>query len=391
MSKQRKMSKERKKRRRRLLLLVAVVVVVALVAGCTSKGWFGGSSDGNLSGSGQGTAGLSGPKDGDKNNDSGQTSTNQNGTEEPGSNNGSGNGDAENGEPSLQSGNEEEGSKGGESGATDEGSKETGSTNDNGSAEQPGTAEPQKEDPTNVDDPGNITQTGKGTSGSTTALAKPTAPKSDFVMAPDQKLVALTFDDGPDENYTPAILDILKENDVKATFFLVGTQVKKYPKMVQRILDEGHAIGNHSYDHADLSKLNEKGVTKEIKQADDLIEKAVGFVPHLVRAPYGALSKTVKAVMSNNGREHIGWTVDTRDWAGESVDKMLKNIKTNTKSGGIILMHSFGGKNIKNTVSLVPKAIKELRDSGYTFVTVDELNAAKAHEKEAKNKTTVKK
>lgn len=187
------------------------------------------------------------------------------------------------------------------------------------------------------------------------------------------KVVALTFDDGPDRRYTPAILDILKEKGVKATFFVVGTQVKKEPEMLQRVIDEGHVIGNHSWSHKDLSKLSKGQVIKEVEAADKEIKAAVGFTPELFRAPYGALSDTLKSVMKSKSRELVGWNVDTRDWAGTSVNEMREIIRETTKPNGIILMHSFGGKNIKNTVELLPLIIDDLKEKGYSFVTADEL------------------
>ncbi|WP_338554601.1 polysaccharide deacetylase family protein [Paenibacillus sp. KS-LC4] len=189
----------------------------------------------------------------------------------------------------------------------------------------------------------------------------------------EQKLVALTFDDGPDGRYTPAILDILKKKGVKATFFVVGVQVKKDPEVLQRIVDEGHEIGNHTTHHKDLTKLTKSQIWEEITTTDKLIQDVVGFAPNRVRAPYGAVNSTVKQLMKEKGRELVSWNVDTRDWAGTSVAVMKRNISEHTKPGGIILMHSFGGKGIKNTVDMLPDVIDSLHKKGYTFVTIDEM------------------
>jgi peptidoglycan/xylan/chitin deacetylase (PgdA/CDA1 family) len=211
------------------------------------------------------------------------------------------------------------------------------------------------------------------------SLDKPTAVHVQYQAGPGSKLVAITFDDGPDNRYTPAILDILKAYKVKATFFTVGTQVKKYPAMMKRIAAEGHCIGNHTYNHPDLTKKDSTAIKNQIKWTDTLIQRTNGFVPHLVRAPYGAVSPLVKEIVSQNNRKLIGWTVDTDDWAGDSTAAMRANVNKNTHPGGIILMHSFGSKHIANTVKLVPLIIQDLRKRGYTFVTVDELLAAKNH------------
>ncbi|MGO4370469.1 polysaccharide deacetylase family protein [Paenibacillus sp. MCAF20] len=114
-------------------------------------------------------------------------------------------------------------------------------------------------------------------------------PEGTATAEPDkeeQKVIALTFDDGPDKRYTPAILDILKEKGVKATFFVVGLQVNKSPEVLERIVKEGHEIGNHTYNHKDLSKLGKDTILKEINDSDKLIKDAVGFTPVLFRAPY---------------------------------------------------------------------------------------------------------
>lgn len=188
-----------------------------------------------------------------------------------------------------------------------------------------------------------------------------------------EKYIALTFDDGPDQRYTNDILDILKEKEVKATFFVVGQQVKKNPEVLQRIAEEGHAIGNHTYSHKDLSKLNKQQMIVEIKTSDAVIKKTIGFTPAMVRAPYGAVSDTLKVVLKASSRELVGWNIDTRDWAGTSAANMSKMIKNEAKPGGIILMHSFGSKNIKNTVQALPGIIDDLVEMGYTLVTADQL------------------
>lgn len=187
------------------------------------------------------------------------------------------------------------------------------------------------------------------------------------------KLVALTFDDGPDLRYTPAILDILKEKGVEATFFVVGTQVNKYPEVVMRMVEEGHAIGNHTSSHKDLSKLSKSGIIEQITSADEVIQNTLGYVPSLFRAPYGAVSDTLRRVVEEKGLRMVGWTVDTRDWAGTSINQMRSVIRNQTKPNGIILMHSFGGKHIRNTVEMLPAVIDDLHKLGYKLVTVDQI------------------
>lgn len=194
-----------------------------------------------------------------------------------------------------------------------------------------------------------------------------------ILPAEELKRAALTFDDGPDAKYTTAILDILKEKGVKATFFVVGTQVEKYPEVMKRIKEEGHAIGNHTQAHKNLRELGRSGILQQITQADEAIEAAVGYTPSLFRAPYGAVSDMLIDELEDEDRRLVGWTVDTRDWAGTSIPEMREMIRKETESNGIILMHSFGGKYIRNTVEMLPDIIDDLQELGFTLVTVDQI------------------
>lgn len=190
-----------------------------------------------------------------------------------------------------------------------------------------------------------------------------------------RKLIALTFDDGPDAKYTPQVLDILKERGVKGTFFLVGTQTKKYPKVAARILNEGHSIGNHSWSHKDLKTMTAKQIASDIDNTQQAIADATGFAPQLMRAPYGNLSPALLNAIHEREMKHVYWTIDTRDWAGTSLADMRKNVSAHAQPGAIILMHSFGGKKnaLENTLKLLPLIIEDLQKKGFTLVTVDEL------------------
>jgi polysaccharide deacetylase family sporulation protein PdaB len=189
------------------------------------------------------------------------------------------------------------------------------------------------------------------------------------------KKVALTFDDGPDEKYTPRILDILKKNQIKATFFVIGEHAQQYPQMIKRIEQEGHAIGNHSWDHPDLTKLSNDKIQSEIVKTDELVKSITGQAPILFRAPYGALSRDVVADATETGHRIIGWSVDTLDWDGRSVAQILRTVRKEVRPGAIILQHSAGGKggNLNNTVEALPQIITYLKQKGYSFVTVPEL------------------
>lgn len=190
-----------------------------------------------------------------------------------------------------------------------------------------------------------------------------------------RKQIALTFDDGPDNKYTPKILDILKKNQIKATFFLVGEHAERYPDTVKRIAEEGHIIGNHTWDHQDLAKLPPESIHNEIAKTDEMIKKITGQSPSLFRAPYGAVNEQVKSDAASSGHMLIGWSVDTMDWDGKTVQQIMAAVKKEAAPGAIILQHSSGGKkgNLNNTVEALPQIIAYLKNNGYSFVTVPEL------------------
>lgn len=181
-----------------------------------------------------------------------------------------------------------------------------------------------------------------------------------------KKKVALTFDDGPDPDYTEKLLDGLKERNVKATFFLLGKQVKKYPEIVKRMHEEGHLIGNHSYDHVNLATLSKTDAANQITKMNEAVHEITGEYPEYLRPPFG------NEPQSGEGTEEmitVLWNVDPRDWccasSGDIVNKVLKKVKEND----IILMHDAS----QSSVNAALKIIDLLTEQGYEFVTVDEL------------------
>jgi len=198
-------------------------------------------------------------------------------------------------------------------------------------------------------------------------------PNIVFHHGPDnEKLVALSFDDGPDVHYTTEILDILKQNNIKATFFIVGKQAKAHPEMVKRISAEGHVIGNHTWDHPDIKKIDMNKLIDEVQQTDDLINTIVGYKPQLFRPPYGFANENAINELGKLGYKIIDWSVDTKDWAGTPPDKMMDYVQKELRPGAIVLEHCSGGK-LDNTVAALPRIISYLKDNGYRFVTVPEL------------------
>ncbi|MFC7440871.1 polysaccharide deacetylase family protein [Laceyella putida] len=189
-----------------------------------------------------------------------------------------------------------------------------------------------------------------------------------------RKQVALTFDDGPDERFTPQVLAILKKEQVPATFFVVGKMVERYPEVVRQIVEEGHVVGNHSYSHKELTKLSLAQVDAEIDRTGALVYDAIHKKPLFIRPPYGAIDDEITLHLGKRGYKVIQWSVDTLDWRkGNSPYNIVDKVKANIEAGGIILQHSFGGTQIGNSVEALPYIIKYLEDSGYEFVTVDRL------------------
>ena len=181
-----------------------------------------------------------------------------------------------------------------------------------------------------------------------------------------KKLVALTFDDGPHKTLTPRLLSILKDNDVKATFYVLGSRVEREPLILKKALLEGHAIGSHSYSHQNLSTLSEEQVISEIKRTQDVIEMATGQKPTTLRPPYGAYNDIV---LRNADAPIAMWSVDTLDWKNRNSQIVTQTVKENVKDGSIILMHDIH----QTTVDSVQGIIDALKQEGYTFVTVDQM------------------
>lgn len=196
-----------------------------------------------------------------------------------------------------------------------------------------------------------------------------------YIAHTDKKEVALTFDDGPDVTFTPKILDILKENNTKATFFVLGKRAKAHPEIVKRIVQEGHAIGNHSWDHPNLGKLSANEINSEIQRTDNILFYLLGYHPALVRPPYGAADLGVIREVGSMGYKIVQWSVDTRDWAGTPSSQIMLNVRKRLHPGAIILLHCAGvqGVNLSNTTTALPQIIKELKAQGYEFVTIPEL------------------
>lgn len=176
--------------------------------------------------------------------------------------------------------------------------------------------------------------------------------------------VALTFDDGPGA-FTPKLLDILKEKDAKATFFVLGQSAELNPSVLQRMQREGHQVDNHSWNHKNLHKLSEKDIEFQINSTNDKVEEIIGERPTMFRPPYGNFNEFVK---NNFGMPIILWSVDTYDWKNRNSNIIVEKI-SKASNGDIILLHDIH----KTSVDAMPRAIEILQEKGYHLVTLDEL------------------
>jgi peptidoglycan-N-acetylglucosamine deacetylase len=191
----------------------------------------------------------------------------------------------------------------------------------------------------------------------------------------EDKRVALTFDDGPDPRYTTRLLDVLKEYDVKATFFLLGARAKAFEDITRRIHAEGHAIGNHTYWHPKLVNEDTGRFHWELTQTENALYDIVGFRPSLFRPPYGALSEEILEMASEMGYSTIAWSVDSVDWMQLTPEQIQKNVLSNVHPGAIILMHDGGNwdMDLLGTVDSLHDIIPRLKEDGVEFVTVPAL------------------
>jgi len=155
------------------------------------------------------------------------------------------------------------------------------------------------------------------------------------------KTIYLTFDDGPHPIFTPLLLSLLDENGAKATFFPIGSRLEERWENddLQDLLNRGHAIGNHSWNHRDLSKEEENGIIFQLNQSSVITEKMVGFRPSCFRAPFGEKNQTVLGTADSLGMKHIGWTVDPQEWNDASIEKSMEHIVKRFEGGAIVLLH----------------------------------------------------
>ncbi|MCL4432548.1 MAG: polysaccharide deacetylase family protein [Epsilonproteobacteria bacterium] len=192
---------------------------------------------------------------------------------------------------------------------------------------------------------------------------------------PNVKNITLTFDDSPDENNTYKLLDILKEHEVKAAFFMIGGTMKDdNVTVVKRTFNEGHLVLNHSFNHPRMTDLNISGMESQLNRAAQRIESITGKYPLLFRPPYGSINASVVDTINEHNMTTVLWSLDSLDWTLQQPDAVVQNVTANIRNGDIILMH-------RNPISVaaLPKVIEILKEKGYTFVKLDDMLGINAY------------
>lgn len=182
----------------------------------------------------------------------------------------------------------------------------------------------------------------------------------------DLKKIAITFDDGPDPDYTEKLLDGLKERGVKATFFLLGKQVEQYPDIVKRMYEEGHLIATHSYEHVNLCNLCDEKAIEQVDKTNAVIKEITGKSPEYIRPPFGCWKKNLdyKTKMIE-----VLWDIDPLDWKTNNATSVVNRVVTKCEENDIILLHDASASSVEAALEI----IDIMEEKGYQFVTVEEL------------------
>ncbi len=196
-------------------------------------------------------------------------------------------------------------------------------------------------------------------------------------LPPGARKLALTFDDGPNDSYTPQLLNVLARHDVKATFFMLGKYVHARPGLARAVAEAGHVIGNHTFNHPNLIFLSASRVKAEIEHCDRVLTDAVGQHSNLFRPPFGGRRPASLRVARNFGLQTIMWNVTGWDWRAASAELIERKITPRIRGGEVILLHDGGhermGVDRSRTVSACDRIIAELKAQSYAFVTIPEL------------------
>lgn len=193
-----------------------------------------------------------------------------------------------------------------------------------------------------------------------------------------ERRVALTFDDGPDPQRTPAVLDLLARQGVRATFFVVGARAEAHPELVRRMATEGHVVGNHSYTHSWRFPLRSLGRTmEELRRTGEVLHRITGRQPRLFRPPFGVTNPTIARAVRRLGLDPVGWSIRSLDTMGQSPERVAARILRRLHPGAVILLHD----RCAGSERLVGLLVEGLRSRGLEPVTLPELFDIEAYEK----------
>jgi peptidoglycan/xylan/chitin deacetylase (PgdA/CDA1 family) len=191
------------------------------------------------------------------------------------------------------------------------------------------------------------------------------------------KVLALTYDDGPNDPWTMKLLEVLEKHQVQATFFMLGQRVRERPEIARAVYEAGHAIGNHTFSHPNLIFASERKLRCELEETSKAIEEATGETPFLFRPPFGGRRPGTFKVVEELKMFPVMWRVTCFDWAAKSAEQILKHARRQIAGGEIVLLHDGGhlrmGEDRSYTVRATDELIREYKDKGFVFTTVTEM------------------
>lgn len=191
------------------------------------------------------------------------------------------------------------------------------------------------------------------------------------VIPSSDPIIALTFDDGPDQEYTPKVLDIVKQYGVSATFFCLGSQVVKNPHVAVQLVEDGHQIANHTWTHPHAADVSTSELLREIAKTADIIETITTIRTRWFRPPFGEITKAQLSAIVEWGYQVVLWTVDSLDWSGLTGPQIVERVLPSLANGVILLSHCAG--NVNGILDALPHLIEAALDMGYRFVRLDEV------------------
>jgi peptidoglycan/xylan/chitin deacetylase (PgdA/CDA1 family) len=188
-------------------------------------------------------------------------------------------------------------------------------------------------------------------------------------VGPADRVVALTFDDGPDPIFTPKVLDLLAQYGVPATFFMIGWEAAASPDLVRRVAAAGDGVGSHTWNHLDLTRLNEAGMAVQVDKTEALLSSETGWKVTCIRPPEGHEDQALVRRLSQRGLSTVLWSADTRDWTRPGTDTIVRRALADLSPGAIILLHDGGGDR-SETLAGLPQIIEGVQSQGYRLVPI---------------------